>query len=897
MQSESVSRRAVDSRGPVSISLVVAMYRVADYLPDFLASLEAQDVDGIALECVFVDDGSPDDAAELASAWMRRTGTAGTVVRKSNGGVSSARNAGLKVATGEWVSFPDPDDALAPRYLREIADFITGDLGQQADAVAARLILHIEETGELRDNHPLSYKFTSRQNLSLRRVPHIIQFHCASTFVRRAALRDAGIEFDERLRIGEDALLLSRLFALNDDPHLGVVPQAGYHYRKRAAGDSAIDGAGADAVALLARYRYGFLPMVEELHAAGRLHEWLAHAILYDLAWPFRQELSVHPMSSRMSASQKAEFLSMVRELLARFDPVWVHTAIKPSIPREVRWLWTVLQREGRGEVIPAVVAPPRILGLDPGRRLLQIRYLTSKPDVQEVIRVGGVPVPPAHAKTRSVNLFDQHSMFERIVWIPSTGWIRLEVEGELQPLSYDEPLPRYTAFRADYLAALAPPQAGSNPRSPQSAVRAVPSPRMRRRHDRAWLFMDRIDMAQDNAEHLYRLVRTARPEINAWYVLSSESRDWERLRREGFRLTEYGSAEHHFLLQHAEHVLSSHIDKEISDPLPLSAYEGARRPWSFTFLQHGVTHNDISHWLNQKDITTLIASTEHEFDALTADLTPYRLTTRETMLTGMPRHDALLQKVRAHDVSGDRNVLLIAPTWRKALVRRGGSQGTGPADIDLSGSAYIRRWNELLESAEVREIAAEHSLEIVFLPHPAMRDFIEQFRVPDEVTVVNYSDGDIQELLARTRTLVTDYTSIAFDIAYAGMPTIYYQFDRSEAYSGGHIFLPGYFDYSRDGFGPVCESSGAVTAALRDLHAAFRSTGSWPSPYQERMTTTFAYHDGRCGERVLEAVLASRASLHHANPQNIALLRRLVREAFRRARSGIRLISRRRSG
>lgn len=890
MQNESVSRPDPQSYGRVSISLVVAMYGIADYLPDFLASLEAQDVEGVELECIFVDDGSPDDAAEIASVWMRRTGVAGTVVRKSNGGVSSARNAGLSTATGEWVSFPDPDDALAPGYLRQIADFIAGDLGAQADAVAARPILHIEETGELDDNHPLSYKFTSRQNLSLRRVPHIIQFSCASTFVRRAALQDAGIEFDERLRIGEDALLLSRLFALSDDPHLGVVPQAGYHYRKRAAGNSAIDGA--DSGALLARYRHGFLPLVNELHAAGRLHEWLAHAILYDLAWPFRQELSVHPMSSGMSASQKAEFLSLVRSVLAHFDPVWIHTAIKPSIPREVRWLWTVLQREGREEPVPAVVAPPRILGLDAGRGLLQVRYLTSKPNVEEIVRVGGAPVPPTHSKTRNVNLFAQQSMFERILWIPATGWIRLEVEGELQPLTYDEPLPRYTAFRADYIAALTAPPPGAQ--SCDRDAPAAPSWRKRRRYEGAWLFMDRIDMAQDNAEHLYRFVRASRPEINAWFVLSSDSPDWERLKRAGFVLAEYGSAEHLHLLQHAEHVLSSHIDKEISDPLPLSAYQGGRRPWAFTFLQHGVTHNDISHWLNQKDITTLVASTEDEYAALTADLTPYRLTTRETVLTGMPRHDMLLRKVRAHDARGDRNVLLIAPTWRKALVRRAGAD---PAASDLGESSYIRRWNELLESPQIHDLAAEHGLEMVFLPHPAMREYVGQFRVPQGVTVVAYSDGDIQELLSRSRTLVTDYTSLAFDIAYVGMPTIYYQFDRSEAYSGGHLFLPGYYDYLSDGFGPVCESSDEVSAALRHLHETFRDTGSWPSPYRERMTTTFAHHDGRCSERVLEAVLASRGSQQTVSPPKAALPWRILRGAVRRARSWMRLMSRRRSG
>ncbi|WP_217576948.1 hypothetical protein, partial [Streptomyces sp. GbtcB7] len=100
------------------------------------------------------------------------------------------------------------------------------------------------------------------------------------------------------------------------------------------------------------------------------------------------------------------------------------------------------------------------------------------------------------------------------------------------------------------------------------------------------------------SAEILYRWVKQNRPEINSWFVLRRGSVDWVRLEKEGFRLVEYGSARFAALMMAAEHVASSHADRFITDPLPRRF---GRRPWNFTFLQHGVMKGDISGWLNTK--------------------------------------------------------------------------------------------------------------------------------------------------------------------------------------------------------------------------------------------------------------------------------------------------------
>ena len=94
--------------------MVVPLYKTARYLPALLASLERQAGRGVdfEIECIFVDDSSPDDSGKIARAWLTQTSIEGRVVTQKNRGVSAARNNGLEHVSGEWVAFIDSDDYI-----------------------------------------------------------------------------------------------------------------------------------------------------------------------------------------------------------------------------------------------------------------------------------------------------------------------------------------------------------------------------------------------------------------------------------------------------------------------------------------------------------------------------------------------------------------------------------------------------------------------------------------------------------------------------------------------------------------------------------------------------------------------------------------------------------------
>ena len=104
------------------LSIIIPIYGVEEYLDRFLKSLIPNLIHGI--EVILVDDGSKDNSGLIIDEFQRQHEDHVTVFHKENGGVSSARNAGLKLAKSEYIAFADPDDYLAEEYTHTIFDFL-----------------------------------------------------------------------------------------------------------------------------------------------------------------------------------------------------------------------------------------------------------------------------------------------------------------------------------------------------------------------------------------------------------------------------------------------------------------------------------------------------------------------------------------------------------------------------------------------------------------------------------------------------------------------------------------------------------------------------------------------------------------------------------------------------
>jgi CDP-glycerol glycerophosphotransferase (TagB/SpsB family) len=123
---------------------------------------------------------------------------------------------------------------------------------------------------------------------------------------------------------------------------------------------------------------------------------------------------------------------------------------------------------------------------------------------------------------------------------------------------------------------------------------------------------------------------------------------------------------------------------------------------------------------------------------------------------------------------------------------------------------------------------------------------------LPSHVQPLTYEGNDVQEFFARSKVLVTDFSSIAFNAAYLERPAVYFQFDENRVREGDHVGRKDYFDYRRDGFGPVETTADEAAAAI----CAAIEHGPNPLPaYQQRIDATFPERDGRCSDRVIAAI------------------------------------------
>lgn len=108
----------MNQSGPL-VSIVVPVYKVEKYIHQCIQSILKQTYD--SFELILVDDGSPDTCGDICEDYSEKDDRI-SVIHKKNGGLSDARNAGINISKGQYITFVDSDDFLHPDYLKKMMD-------------------------------------------------------------------------------------------------------------------------------------------------------------------------------------------------------------------------------------------------------------------------------------------------------------------------------------------------------------------------------------------------------------------------------------------------------------------------------------------------------------------------------------------------------------------------------------------------------------------------------------------------------------------------------------------------------------------------------------------------------------------------------------------------------
>jgi CDP-glycerol glycerophosphotransferase (TagB/SpsB family) len=230
-------------------------------------------------------------------------------------------------------------------------------------------------------------------------------------------------------------------------------------------------------------------------------------------------------------------------------------------------------------------------------------------------------------------------------------------------------------------------------------------------------------------------------------------------------------------------------------------------------FLQHGIIKDDLSDQLNRlrKNYSLFITSTKKEYMSI---LNPkYGYNKSNIILTGLPRYDNLY---RLSKIKKKEKLIFIAPTWRMNI--KGTTKINTYESIysdTFKFTDYFNFYNNLINEEKLIYTMKKFNYTGIFCLHPSFSSQYKDFKANHLFSVkrkCNY-----QKNLIKASLLVTDYSSIFFDFAYLRKPVIYSHFDYEE-YRMNH-YPQGYFDYEKDGFGPIThDSKDTVNEIIKEI-------------------------------------------------------------------------------
>lgn len=354
-------------------------------------------------------------------------------------------------------------------------------------------------------------------------------------------------------------------------------------------------------------------------------------------------------------------------------------------------------------------------------------------------------------------------------------------------------------------------------------------------RKENIWLLSERGHEARDNAYFFFLYLKKNHPEINSKYIISFDSKDYNRLSQFREDLIDYGSMKHHIMLCSAKYLISTHVSgytPYMEFFMKLDYLYNVFRNHKRVFLQHGITKSDMPQFHEERThLDLFICGAKPEFEYITQK---YHYTKGQVQYTGLCRYDNLNGLF-----SSMKRQILLMPTWRLYI-----------REQSFEETDYYKAYKEVLTSPVLSEILDRYDYKLVFYPHYEIQKHINSFKklsLNGRIEIADF-DYDVQTLLKESDLLITDFSSVFFDMAYMYKPIIFYQFDRDEFYE--KHYSKSYLEESN--FGEMTIDLKALYSSLERLLQTDCKMSEKCRMYSD---TFFEYRDVHNCDRVFDAI------------------------------------------
>lgn len=890
-------------------SVIMPIYNVEDYIEEAISSLVNQTIGFDKIQIIMINDGSPDNSEAVCLKYKEQYPDNIVYKKIPNGGVSNARNTAFQYVDAKYITFLDPDDKWELSSFENAYKFFEEHY-DEIDVLASR-IKFFEGCNYF---HSLDYKFqngTRIFDLENKEELFSIQPTAKTTFIKSDALGD--IRFDSRLKIGEEFVFINKIMLKKKK--LGLICESLYFYRRRNQGDSSSSNRILDKsfyINSLVYYHMELMKYCEEMY--GEVILYVQSMIAYDLFWRIGYDhylkvldekeqreyfelakillgkiddyiLLNNPKHKTMYKRNEAFKIKYGKELFELID----FDAESGSLYYEDAWSLVLPKQKG-------IVCEIASLGIKDDNIFVDVFVAqwifrcTKNGEVKFKLRFGNQEATPELVPYDPYNVVKKtgHASYHYVCkckfdlkYVNESGtafkpYFSFGEKETSVSMSYSKFVPTRNLFRPSYKAygkyivrCMRKAIKVSVPKDLKAYVENAEKacvdylkeigrddlaeiragfPKFKKEQEKKgsiWLFSDRIDNAGDSGEVVFKYICEHTPKgVRPIFTIGRAASDEVKNRLEAigevvyFEDTEF---KYYFLL--ADKIVSSSAGE-----FTINAFEDDRPyfvdmyHFDFYFMNHGVNCGDCSAWLNHynKNIKIFFNTGVNERQAIIDGR--YNMTADQCVITGLPRFDALYDDRKKQ--------LLVLPSWRKSIK---GAYDDKTSSVYYDGfvnTDYYKFYNGLINDERLLAKMREKGYTGLFCLHPIFRKQAVDFQKND-VFAINEGFIDYNKVFAESSVMVTDYSTIAFDFAYLKKPIVYTQFDKEEFYKT-QTYDKGFFEYERDGFGPVCyDLDSAVDALIKIIDK------DCENDYIDRVTNFFVNIDKNNSKRVIDAVLA----------------------------------------
>lgn len=349
------------------------------------------------------------------------------------------------------------------------------------------------------------------------------------------------------------------------------------------------------------------------------------------------------------------------------------------------------------------------------------------------------------------------------------------------------------------------------------------------------WLVFEKFCFrAEDNAYYFFKYCMenlTEEEKKNIYYVIDKNSPDYSRVSGYKGHILHFMSIRHMLYLLGASMYVGADSRPHLFAWRAKSSIIRSRLKWRpIFFLQHGVTAmkrvDPLFGKHGSNPMTYFDCTSKFEQDIVTKY---FGYKESEAPVTGFARWDVLEDKSEKYH----RNILVM-PTWRTWLEEVSGEE--------FARSDYYKHYSSLLQNKKLDDLLKQNDIQMNFYIHPKFADYLKTFHTDNSnIHLIPSGSEPLNELMMKCHALITDYSSVCWDVFYQKKPVIFYHFDLDQ-YNMTH---GSYIDLKTELFGRKADTETDLINRIKEcIESDFKAL---PEDL-ENYPYYFAYHDkGNC--------------------------------------------------